>query len=149
MGLVLALDFDETLVDRNPLRWRPHAREVLRALKRAGHTLVLHSARATAELGAYESARLDADEFWRTGLVPASVDAQWDRFAEMRTFLQQEGCWDLFDLVWQHQGKPHCDVFIDDRLEAPNWLAIWRLYGVDSGDGSRPEGTRSLGSQVR
>lgn len=125
MGLVLGIDFDETLVDQGPLRWRPYAKEAMLALKRAGHTLVLHSGRATPIPGGIApGSRLEADAFWRNGSVPTVVEEMWQRFVEMRAFLQAEGVWDLFE-VWQRPGKPHVDRFYDDRAEVPNWGAVW------------------------
>lgn len=136
MGLVLALDFDHTLVDPvpPPIHWRPYAKETVFALKRAGHHLVLFSARLTPryELCATPAARAEADEFWRTGNLPPDVDEQWQRCAEMREFLIREQAWDLFDAVWQNPGKPPADRFVDDKFEEPNWLDIWRLCGLDT-----------------
>ncbi len=133
MGLTLAVDFDRTLVEPGrPLRWRPHAREVLLALKeRAGHTLVLHSCRCNpAPAGNPSAARAEADEFWRTGETSAA--RHWEAFEEMRAFLKAEGCWDLFDAVWQGAGKPDADAYLDDRAEVPiSWLDVWRERGVE------------------
>lgn len=137
MGLILGVDFDETLVERGPpISWRPQAREVLKALRAAGHQLVLYTGRATPRhaLGESPAARLEADEFWRTGQAPADMDLHWRMYADMRDFLQREGCWDLFDVVWQRAGKPAmCDYFIDDKAILPDWLAVWRQLGVPSG----------------
>jgi hypothetical protein len=134
MGLLLGVDFDGTLVEEGvrPLRWRAGAREALLSLKAAGHQLVLHTGRATPrhELGPGPAAQLEAEEFWRVGLVPRDVEDHWARFGEMQAFLVAEGCWDLFDAVWQSAGKPPCDTFIDDRLEPPDWVTVRRQFGV-------------------
>jgi len=121
MGLLLGVDFDGTLVEEGvrPLRWRPGAREALLSLKAARH-----------ELGPGPAAQLEAEEFWRVGLVPRDVEDHWARFGEMQAFLVAEGCWDLFDAVWQSAGKPPCDAFIDDRLEPPDWVTVRRQFGV-------------------
>jgi hypothetical protein len=134
VSLVLAIDFDGTLVEENPppMHWLPYAKESLYSLKRAGHTLVLYSARLTPryELAPTPSARMEAAEFWRTGNLPTDVTEQWDRCVQMRTFLMREHVWDVFDAVWQNPGKPPADKFIDDRFEDPNWVDIYRYLGV-------------------
>lgn len=129
--LRMAIDFDGTLVEPDPpLRYRPGAVEALRSLKSAGHSLTLYSARATP-LDKQPSDVDDIALFYGTGVLPASVLDQWERFDEMRTFLQRTGMWAAFDVVWQSPGKPHVDVFIDDRFEEPDWLAVRRDYGGD------------------
>ncbi len=136
MGLVVGLDFDGTLVEEGePLRWRPRGRDLVLALISAGHTLVLHTGRSTAlqGVGSRAGARQEADETWRTGKVPTDVESQWRRFADMRAFLQREGVWGAFAEVWQRAGKPHCDVYVDDRALLPDsLLEVWRSLGVDS-----------------
>lgn len=134
MGLILALDFDGTLVEEAPppLRWRPLAKEGIQSLKRAGHFLVLFSGRLTPryEACATPAARAEADEFWRTGTLPPDVEEQWRRCAEMREFLVRERVWELFDAVWQNPGKPPCDKFLDNKAEYPNWVEIAAFLGV-------------------
>jgi|HubBroStandDraft_2_1064218.scaffolds.fasta_scaffold124109_1 hypothetical protein len=134
MGLCLGVDFDGTLVEEgvHPPRWRAGARNGLLALKAAGHQLVLHTGRLTPrhEVEPGPGSRMEADEFWRVGLVPRDQQEHWDRYAEMRDFLMAEGCWGLFDVVWQTAGKPPCDSFIDDRLVDPDWAVVRAQFGV-------------------
>jgi hypothetical protein len=73
---------------------------------------------------------MEADEFWRVGLVPRDVEDHWESLAEMRDFLMAEGCWDLFDVLWQSAGKPPCDAFIDDRLVVPDWPVVREQFSV-------------------
>lgn len=128
MSLVIAIDFDGTLVeDRSPLVFRPGAKEALVRLRQHGHSLILHSARCTWRPVGTENPN-EAGEFWQTGRAPPWADDVWARFDEMRTFLQQQGVWELFDKVWQDPGKPLADVFIDDRAVVPYWPVIVEEY---------------------
>lgn len=130
MSLVIAVDFDGTLVaDRRPLTFRPGAREGLLAMKKAGHHLILFTARATPLDEGPELAN-EVERFYAYGEIPVAAEAQWRRFNEMRSFLQQVGMWSAFDEVWQSPGKPHADIFVDDRFQTPDWLSIIREFGV-------------------
>lgn len=71
----------------------------------------------------------EVSRWYQTGEVPPRVVDQWDRFVEMRQFLQAEGLWGLFDVVWQQPGKPEADRYIDDLLEAPEWPRIEAEFG--------------------
>lgn len=130
MSLVLALDFDNSLVQPvAPLRWKAGAKEAIGAFKTAGQRLILFSCRNNP-MDESPDEDLEAAEFYRTGAVPGHLGAQWRRFAEMRAFLKAEGVWDFFDEVWQSPGKPTADVFVDDKMEAPNWMALMREFGI-------------------
>lgn len=122
MSLRLACDFDGSLAVE-PLAWRPGALEALIALKNAGYHLILHSCRCNP----VDPAPVIEDEverFYRLGETPQRVLDQWARFLEMRTFLMAAGAWRLFDEIWTAPGKPPVDLFIDDKMEPPNWRAL-------------------------
>lgn len=126
----LAIDFDGTLVEKGePLRWRAGARDGLISLASAGHHLILHSCRCNPIDPTFDPA-LEVAAFYRSGITPESARARWEAFGEMRDFLKGEGAWPLFAEVWQQPGKPLCEMFIDDRSEPPNWVALSREFGV-------------------
>jgi hypothetical protein len=110
----------------------PEARETLRVFKAAGHHLILHSARCTPMDPSPPLAE-EVSRFYATGEVSPRVTDQWARFEGMREALRAAGLWDLFDEVWQAPGKPHADIFVDDRFEKPDWLALRSELGVPSG----------------
>lgn len=143
----IALDFDGTLVEddhayddlKTPLRLKPGARDALRALKAAGHVLLLHSARSNRAL--WEDWQLNP--LWRDGLVRFDVTF-WERnkelnlarYSQMVTFVEREldGLIDAIDDG--RQGKPMVDLFIDDRAIAYGngakclgWSAIAERFG--------------------
>lgn len=129
MSLSIGIDFDGTMTRGNgssPIL--PEVAPVLAALKLAGHHLVLHSARCTPADPA-PPLEDEAARFYATGEVPPRVTDQWARFDDMRAALKLAGLWELFDEIWQAPGKPHCDIFVDDRLEEPNWPLIGREFG--------------------
>jgi hypothetical protein len=124
--VIIAVDFDGTVVKQNrpygdlesPLELEDGAREGLEALKRAGHVLLLFSARANLAL------RLDPD---MDPLVRAGVRrvdrARWERmrpvhvarYEQMLVFVAAEFP-GIFDAVDDGiQGKPSADLFVDDR----------------------------------
>jgi len=124
--VILAIDFDGTLVSQfrpyddltSPLQLNPGARGALVALKAAGHTIVVFSARASAWV------RLDprTDPLVRAGARKVDL-ADWyrkqplheARYQEMVKFCREELA-GLVDAVDDGlQGKPQADVFIDDR----------------------------------
>lgn len=125
--MIIAFDFDGSIVSMDgrayedietPLRFMPHARECLLALKRAGHVLLLYSARANRSLR--EDSQFDP-------LVRASVRKvdreRWERmrpinearYQQMLDFVAIElpGVFDAVDDG--RQGKPCVDLFLDDR----------------------------------
>jgi hypothetical protein len=144
--VIIAVDFDGTIVSddqpfedvKTPLRFMPGARQGLLRLRAAGHTLILFSARANAWM--FRNPEMDP-------LVQAKVrkldQVRWEknrplhlaRYEQMLTFIKRE-LPGVFALVWEHQGKPPADVFIDDR-SAPFRLEGWRgmvhLYGDSEG----------------
>lgn len=127
--LTFALDFDGTIVEADePLRLRPSARQAIEDIKRAGHRLVLFSARCTP---IDPTPELDDQvaRWYATGEVPTQVTDQWKRFEEMRAFLKAERLWDLFDDIWQAPGKPYATVYVDDRFVSPDWPALAATYG--------------------
>ena len=144
--MIIALDFDGTLVREDdyadtakPLRFLPGAKEALVALKRAGHTLVLWSARSNRALLYTPS----WDPLVRAGVRKVNL-ARWRaerpvhqaRYRQMLAFVEQElaGIIDAVDDGLQ--GKPTADLFIDNRAlrygfgaDALGWRAIAALYG--------------------
>lgn len=147
--MIFAIDFDGTLVSQDrpyddletPLQLLPGAKEALRSLKAAGHTVVVFSARASAWL------RIDPlkDPLVTKGLKKVDF-AEWQRkqplhearYQEMRTFCHEELA-GLVDAVDDGvQGKPQADVFIDDRairFDAGahvgfDWNEIRSVYGA-------------------
>lgn len=145
--MILAIDFDGTIVDDRhaygdldaPLRFVHGAREALEALKRAGHVLLLYSARANRAL-------LDDPE--RDPLVRAGVRRvdrkRWEkqrpvhvaRFSQMVAFVAKElpGIFAAIDDGMQ--GKPAADLFIDDKALrlgrgalGASWAEVARMYG--------------------
>ncbi len=140
----VALDFDGSLVEAEPpLRFRPGAREFIVAAAGDGVRMWLHSCRCApfrdAVLG-------DAEEFYRTGAVPEATLIDWQLFEEMRLFLRMDGVWDLLE-VWASPGKPMADLFVDDKLHPPDWLAVASSLGVRLNDGGRGISS-ALGSPV-
>lgn len=142
--MIIACDFDATIVhqdrrfgDLEPdLHFIDGAKEALESLKRAGHTLILYSGRAN------RANRLD----WRlnpgyvSGAIPFDEKA-WEKARPMHEELYRE----MLDFVAKEldgvfayiddgmQGKPSCDLFIDDKnLQFHgNWEDIQFQYGDD------------------
>ena len=145
--MIIALDFDGTIVREGvayadtttPLRFMPGAREALVALKAAGHTLILWSARSNRALLYTPS----WDPLVRAGLRKVNL-ARWRaelpvhraRYRQMMEFVERElsGIIDVVDDGLQ--GKPTADLFIDNRAlrygfgaDALGWRGITALYG--------------------
>jgi hypothetical protein len=142
--VILAIDFDGTVVEQgplgSPLRLIPGVKDALLSLKRAGHVLVLYSARAN------RARRFDPmlDPLVRAGIIHVDM-AQWERdrpamvraFDEMVMFVWRE-LPDVFNVIDDGgQGKPEADMFIDDRMIAFSrstaamcWRRIRMEYGV-------------------
>ena len=146
--MIIGLDFDGVVVSQersytdvtSPLVFMPGAREGLAALKAAGHTILLYSARACLAL------RTDPqlDPLVRAGVRRVDL-AAWKaaqelheaRYQQMVAFVEEEltGLIDAIDDG--RQGKPAgVDLFIDDRVVrygygsmALGWDGIARLYG--------------------
>lgn len=158
--MIIAIDFDDTVVEQDhpyedleaPLRLKPGAADGLRALKHAGHTLLLWSARANRAL------REDPEfnPLVRAGLT--RIDrARWERmrpvniarYNQMVAFVEVE-LPRIFDAVDDGvQGKPCVDLFIDDRAMrygagalGMTWRQIAHTYG-------EPDYGPPIGSQQR
>ena len=143
--MIIAVDFDGTVVgdthaydDLNtPLRFVPGARSALFKMKAAGHTLILFSGRANPWL----LRNPEMDPLVMAGLRKVN-DERWvknrtlnqARYVQMITFVKRELS-GVFSLIWEHQGKPSADVFIDDRaapFRIDGWSGVAHLYGQDS-----------------
>lgn len=122
-----------------PLRLLTGAREGLAALKRAGHTLILFSARANRALR--EDPTIDplARAGVRKGHRPtweANKELNQARYQQMIDFVAKElpGVFSAIDDGMQ--GKPVADLFLDDRglrlgvgpLSA-SWATVSQIYG--------------------
>src|SRR2546427_299380 len=106
MSLTFGVDWDGTVVsDSHPPMFRPGALQALRAIKAAGHQLVLHSCRCNP-LDPGPTVEEEVANFYRSGAVSERVEEQWARFSEMRAFATGAEVWDLFDVVHQAPGKP-------------------------------------------
>lgn len=130
-SITVALDFDGSLAEANvsPLRWRPKAKEFVLGAAAAGIKLVLFSCRCAVSCNLAESSPWEADDFWRTGRVPAEIEVSWQLYEEMRAFLEAEGVWALMT-PWTLPGKPFFDILGDDKAEAPNWDRLASELGV-------------------
>ena len=142
--MIIACDFDGTVVlQERPwgdlegdLKFIDGAPEALRSLRNAGHTLILYSGRAN------QANRID----WRKnpGYVNGSLpfnEKDWEKakpiheelYEEMLDFVAKElpGVFAYIDSG--EQGKPSCDLFIDDKnLEFHgNWEDIQFQFGDD------------------
>lgn len=149
--MFLAIDFDNVVVDSRkrsyadtttPLEFMPGAKEGLRSLKAAGHTLLLYSARSNRAL-LYSA---EWDPLVRAGVKrphemtwTQSKALHWTRYRQMLDFVATElpGVFDAVDDGLQ--GKPMADVFIDDRAlsfgdgaDRIGWAQIATLYGAPS-----------------
>ncbi len=145
--MLIAIDFDGVIVDKDrpyadttsPLRLMPLAKEGLKALKAAGHTLLLYSARSNRAL--LYTPRWDP--LVRAGKKRPSAAAweagrsiHWARYRQMLEFVEQQldGLIDAVDDGLQ--GKPLADLFIDDRarefgIGANGWADLMHLYGAN------------------
>jgi hypothetical protein len=146
--VIFAVDFDETLVSTHgrayddltsPLQFLPGAKVGLRSLKKAGHMLILYSARANRAIR--EDPTLDP-------LVRAGARRVHQKTWEKDRALNQARYQQMLDFVAKElpdtfaaiddgvQGKPTADLFIDDRALrlgggplAVSWDTISRIYG--------------------
>lgn len=149
--MLIAVDFDNVIVMSKgraytdtitPLQFMPGAKEGLQALKRAGHRLLVYSARANRAL----LFTPEWDPLVRAGVKrphevtwAQSKELHWDRYRQMCNFCATElaGVIDAVDDGLQ--GKPLADVFIDDRAltygegaDRIGWPQIAVLYGAPS-----------------
>jgi len=123
--MIIAVDFDDTIAQGEPLSLRKGADTTLKALAKH-HTLILHSVRlsnpmglALVELG--DSDRADFSDYYK-------------EFDEMREFLTTHGLWmrkenGVFDHIWIYPGKPAADIYIDDKAQKPRWDKLLETYG--------------------
>ena len=146
--MIFAIDFDGVVVDETtrtfadvttPLRFQAGAREGLRRLKAARHTLVIYSARTNRAL-LYSP---DWDPLVRAGVRlvdrrrwEAERPLHWARYFQMRRFVEVElpGVIDVIDDGLQ--GKPLADAYIDNRAvgfgpapEGVDWRELAARYG--------------------
>jgi hypothetical protein len=145
--MLIAVDFDGTIVsdDRpfedtvTPLRFLPGAKEGLLALRRAGHTLILWSARTNrATLFTPEWDPLVRAGIRKVHLArwEAERPIHWARLRQMKRFLTIH-LPRVFAVVDDGlQGKPCVDMFIDDKAlrygfgaDAVGWNGIAMLFG--------------------
>lgn len=154
--MIIAVDWDGTVVEQDgrayvdvttPEVFRPGAKEALRALRAAGHTLLLYSARANRAL------RVDPnlDPLVRAGAKRIHLKA-WEanrgvnaaRYQQMITTVARElpGVFAAVDDGLA--GKPAgCQLFLDDRAltmggAGLTWAQVAERYGAE------PDDTRSL-----
>lgn len=140
--MIVVVDFDGTVVeaDASPPRLLSGAREGLLALRRAGHVLLLCSARANR--ASLEDPRLDP--LVRAGVRRAPTPSAWERerawslarYREMCAFVSRElpGVFHAIDDGMQ--GKPIADLYLDDRAlrmgpgpGAVGWARVAEAFG--------------------
>lgn len=146
--MIFCIDFDGVVVDEwgrsfadttTPLRFQSGAKEGLRRLKLARHTLVLWSARTNRAL-LYSP---EWDPLVRAGVRrvdlrrwEAERPVHWARYFQMRRFVELHlaGIIDVIDDGLQ--GKPVADVYIDNRAvgfgaapERIDWRDLSARYG--------------------
>jgi len=145
--MIICIDFDDTIVSQagrsyedvtTPLRLLSGVKTALKAFKRAGHILILYSARSNRAIR--EDAQLDP--LVRKGIIKPSQN--WDkakgiahaRYLQMVDFVATElpGLFDVIDDG--RQGKPQADLFIDDKcvqighgVFGSNWSRLTLIYG--------------------
>ena len=142
--MIICVDWDGTIVEQDrpfgelekDLKLIDGAKDALESLKRAGHTLILYSGRAN------RANRLDwkLNPGYLSGAIPFDVKA-WEKARPMHEELYEE----MLDFVAKElpgifayiddggQGKPSCDLFIDDKnIEFHgDWAEIAFQYGDD------------------
>ena len=136
-----AIDWDGTVVKQDgrayedvvsPMVFLPFAKEGLHSLKRAGHLLLLWSARASPSH--VEDPQLDP---WvmagvrkvNVGAWQGSLQLNRARLQQMIEFVTRElpGVFDAVD--YGHGGKPSVDRIIDDLAGPVDWREIAAEYG--------------------
>lgn len=140
--MIIAVDFDGTVVKETawnylgPLVLEQNALPALYALRNAGHSLLLYSARANQALQAQPS----LDPLHRAGVITFPRTLQTAALAGMRfkamvEFVETElpGIFDAIDDG--RQGKPNADLFIDNRAVnfgpyGMDWQEIAGCWGV-------------------
>jgi hypothetical protein len=140
--MLIAVDFDETIAREDPstseLSLLSGAKEGLESLRRAGHTLILYSARSNPCL--WEDWRMNP--LWEKGVAPldqaawfAGAKAHRERRCAMIRFVRH-ALPGVFSLVYEGGGKPvGVDLFIDDRSVRTtgafgiDWSEIANVWG--------------------
>jgi len=146
--MIIAVDFDGTIVSQDrdyedlttPLRFMPDALEALRALKDAGHQIIVYSARANLALR--QDPRLDP--LARVGKKLVKVGEAFQRsrelnearYVQMLEFIDRY-LGDIVDSVDDGLcGKVSADLYIDDKAirlghgpGAMSWLEMAEEYG--------------------
>jgi len=148
--MLIAIDFDGTIVKQGdtdyddlatPLQLMPGALEGLKALKKAGHVLLLWSNRASLAL------RRDwrLNPLWRSGAVPVNLK-RWEssllvnegRYLQMIAFVEKE-LPGIFDALEDGTGgKPIVDIFLDDKAYRTigvvgfDWYSVIEAWGEPS-----------------
>lgn len=152
--MLIAVDFDGTVVDSRgrayddvvtPLAFVPNAKAGLVSLQKAGHVLLLYSARANR--GLREDAALDP--MVRSGARKVHRKT-WDadkllnqaRYQQMLDFVAKELPGVFAAIDDGVQGKPVADLFVDDRgmrlgsgPTAVSWAVVSRIYGESNFSG--------------
>lgn len=133
--MIISIDYDGTIVeqgsyDLRPSVFRPGAVEGLWRLRAAGHKLLLFSARANRVLRFGD--QWDPLLRGQGGGWLDQTDLHRARYQQMVDFVGRElpGVFDAVDEGLQ--GKPVCDLFIDDRAwgASVDWLAIASELGA-------------------
>jgi hypothetical protein len=139
--VLIAIDFDGTVVDAtrpyddvtSPLVFLPGAREGLLSLVRAGHVLLLYSARSNRALRfnpeldplVQAGVRVVDELAWR-----AAQPVHEARYRQMCAFVAHELPGVFAAVDDGTQGKPMADLFIDDRaVGASSWASIAAMLG--------------------
>lgn len=143
--MIIGVDYDNTIVEEgrnyedytSPPRFLPGAKEGVLSLKKAGHTLVLWSARASPNLITAPDATgavLDP-EFKRVSLATfkARLKVNRGRYDQMLSFIRKEFP-GVFSMVTS--DKHAIQIFIDDKAlrlgpgpSGLTWAEISHIYG--------------------
>lgn len=141
--VIIAIDYDGTIVTQDlPYNdvttaptFMPGAVEGLKALKRAGHKLLLYSARANLALRENPYLNPLITEFDEKAFEQEKT-LQVARYWAMVQFVRATlpGIFDAIDNG--HQGKPTADLFIDDKnaFAVIDWSLIAAVYGDPESD---------------
>ena len=121
--MIFGVEFDGVIAERRgrEMVLRTGAKQGLLALRAAGHTLILHTTRASQP----------PTDDGEAAKVLAHRDPEERRrsLAEMEAFLRKHGLWAVFVMVWDQPGKPTVDRYLDARALAPRWPELVRTYG--------------------
>lgn len=80
--MLIAIDWDATLVDTETQEWLPGALNAVRQLRRQGHRLIIHSARARSQWG---------EDQIRSKLGPMLADIQIEAKPKADIYLDNQG----------------------------------------------------------